>query len=88
MKEILDALNKGKKGRVRIMNGALWVDFRYLGRRVRAHTGYSPTPENAGLARRSLDEIMKRIGEGTFEFAGVFPDHPQRFEFARLEKGR
>ena len=66
-------LNRNRKGSVRSINGKLYVDFIYLGERVREKTGLDDTKENGRQVRQQLDKIIMAIEAGTFRFADVFP---------------
>ena len=77
--------NNGKKGTVFKRSGKIWVDFRYLGERVRESSGLTATKENHGLVRKQLDLIMAEIDNGLFEFAKRFPQSRKRDYFTELE---
>jgi hypothetical protein len=62
-----------KKGSVYTRNGKLWVDFRYLGKRVREPSSLCDTQLNRKRVRIQLDLIMAEIENGIFEFAKRFP---------------
>ena len=68
-----ERVNAGKKGRVYGRGGKLWVDFRYLGQRVREPSGLKDSAANRRLVRRQLDLILAEIENGAFEFAKRFP---------------
>ena len=51
----------------------LYLDFRYNGKRIEKSSGLDDSPENRLKARNMRDEILKRIDDGTFIFAKVFP---------------
>jgi integrase len=80
-----DPLNVGKKGRVYSRSGKLWVDFRYLGERVREPSGLDDTPTNRTTVRSQLDLVTAEIKTGIFEFAKRFPHSKKKGRFARLE---
>ncbi len=80
-----DRLNAGKTGRVYDRGGKLWVDFRYLGERVREPSGLGDNPTNRGQLRKMLDLIVSEIGTGIFEFGKRFPHSKRKEYFARLE---
>ena len=61
------------KGSVYSRHGKLWIDFRYLGERVREPSGLNDTPLNRKQVRKQLNLIMAKIENGLFEFAKVFP---------------
>jgi len=80
-----DRVNVGKTGRVYSRGGKLWVDFRYLGERVREASGLDDNPTNRGQLRKMLDLIVSEIGAGIFEFAKRFPHSRRKEYFIRLE---
>ena len=80
-----DTLNVGKAGRVYGRGGKLWVDFRYLGERVRERSGLEDTPDNRDRLRKQLDLILAEIANRKFEFALRFPHSKQKEHFTRLE---
>ena len=80
-----DRLDAGKSGRVYARGGKLWLDFHYLGERVRESSGLDDNPANRVQLRKMLDLIVSQIENGVFEFGKGFP-HSKRVEhFARLE---
>lgn len=79
------SLNAGKKGRVYSRGGRLWIDFHYLGQRVRESSGLENTPHNRNLLRNKLDLIAAEIENGVFEFAKRFPHSRQKDKFTELE---
>ncbi len=74
-----------KKGSVYVRNGKLWVDFRYLGKRVREPSGLCGTPLNRKRVRKQLDLIIAEIENGIFEFSKRFPHSNRKDFFAELE---
>ena len=78
-------LNTGKKGRVYSRRGKLWVDFRYLGERVREPTGMADTASNRIEIRKQLDLVTAEIENGIFEFAKRFPKSRRKDRFTILE---
>ena len=80
-----DMLNAGKKGRVYTRVNKLWVDFYYLGERVREPSGLEDTPENRNEVRRKLDLVVAEIENGVFEFAKMFPHSKKKNRFTCLE---
>jgi integrase len=78
-------LNAGRKGRVYSRGGKLWVDFRYLGERVREPSGLDDTAVNRLTVRRQLDLVMAEIETGNFEFAARFPHSSKKEHFSQLE---
>ncbi|MBW1775899.1 MAG: DUF3596 domain-containing protein [Deltaproteobacteria bacterium] len=80
-----DRLNDGKKGRVYSRGGKLWVDFYYLGERVREPSGLEDTPPSRIIIRKQLDLVMAEIVNGVFEFAKRFPNSKRKDYFSMLE---
>ncbi|MBU1564406.1 MAG: DUF3596 domain-containing protein [Proteobacteria bacterium] len=79
-------INTGKKkGRVYNRGEKLWVDFHYMGSRVREPSGLIDTPDNRQKLRGQLDLIMAEIENGVFEFAHRFPHSSNKLEFTELE---
>jgi len=79
---------KRLKGAVYGRNGKLWVDFRYLGERVREPSGLADTQLNRKQLRNQLNLITAKIDNGLFEFAEVFPLSKRKAYFAELEGNR
>jgi integrase len=79
---------KRLKGSVYGRNGKLWVDFRYLGERVREPSGLADTPLNRKAVRKQLNLITAEIDNGLFEFAERFPHSSRKAYFAELEGNR
>ena len=79
-------LNRNREGSVRKINGKVYVDFMYLGERVRESSELCWNEKNAKLVREQLDRIVVGIRSGTFRFAEVFPKSKNRDHFAALEK--
>ena len=75
-------LNRNRMGSVRSMNGKLYVDFMYLGERVREKAGLADTRENAKQVRQKLDKIIAAIEARTFRYAEVFP-HSRKKDYFR-----
>src|SRR5271157_952702 len=67
------SINRNKDGSVRKTNGLVYVDFMYLGERVRESSGLHWNEKNARLVREQLDRIMTTIKAGTFRFHEIFP---------------
>lgn len=67
-------LNRNREGSVRKINGKVYVDFIYLGERVRETSGLEWNEKNAKQVREQLDKIIVSIKAGTFRFAEVFPE--------------
>ncbi len=78
-------LNRNRMGSVRSINGKLYVDFIYLGERVREKAGLDDTKDNAKQVRQQLDKIIMAIEAGTFRFAEVFPKSRKRDYFQDKE---
>ena len=79
-------LNAGKVGRIYARGVKLWVDFHYLGQRVREPSGLKDTAENRKALRYKLDLIIAEIENGIFEFAKRFPHSRKKEHFSRLER--
>lgn len=77
--------NKNRQGSVRSINGKLYVDFIYLGERVREKAGLDDTKENAKLVRKQLDLVSAAIEARTFRYAEVFPKSRKRDYFSSKE---
>ena len=78
--------NHNKNGSVRNINGKIYVDFMYLGERVREKTGLTWSDSNAKLVRSQLDRIIIKIEDGTFRFAEVFPHSKKKEYFTQKER--
>ncbi|MFA4903249.1 MAG: DUF3596 domain-containing protein [Desulfobaccales bacterium] len=78
-------LNAGKSGRVYARGDRLWVDFYYLGDRVREPSGLDDNPTNRLRLRKMLDLIVSQIENGVFEFGKSFPHNSKMDHFTRLE---
>ena len=78
-------LNCNKEGSVRKVNGKVYVDFIYLGERVRESAGLPWNEKNAKHVRGQLDKIIVEINSGTFKFANVFPNSKRAGYFAEKE---
>ena len=76
-------INQNKEGSVRKINGLVYVDFMYLGERVRESSGLPWNEKNARLVREQLDRIMVAINSGTFRFHETFPASKKRDYFQR-----
>ena len=79
---------KGNKGTIYSRTKKLWVDFRYLGERVREPSGLSDTQTNRILLRKQLNLVIAEIANGVFEFAARFPHSNKREYFSELEGRR
>ena len=78
-------LNRNKEGSVRKINGMVYVDFLYLGKRVRESSDLEWNEANARVVRGQLDKIIVAIKAGTFRFADVFPNSKLREYFKQEE---
>ena len=76
-------INQNKDGSVRKINGLVYVDFMYLGERVRESSGLPWNEKNARLGREQLDKIMVAINSGTFRFHETFPHSKKRDYFQK-----
>jgi len=74
-----------QRGRVYSRSGWLWVDFRYMGERVREPAGLQETEKNLKLVRRQLDLVLAEIANGVLDFAKRFPKSSRREYFAKKE---
>lgn len=74
-----------QKGSVYQRSGKLWVDFRYLGQRVREPTGLEANAFNRKEVRKQLNLIVAEIEAGVFVFAKRFPHSSRKENFSALE---
>ena len=79
-------LNRNKEGSVRKLNGKVYVDFMYLGERVRESSELAWNESNAKHVRDQLDKITMAIKSGSFKFAEVFPNSKKKDYFAEKER--
>ena len=79
-------LNRNKEGSVRKVNGNIYVDFMYLGERVRESSGLAWNDNNAKHVREQLDKIIVGIKSGTFKFGKVFPNSKKTDYFVEKEQ--
>ena len=80
-------INRNKEGSVRKINGKVYLDFMYLGKRVREPEGLKWTAKNASEVRKKrLDLIMAEIRTGTFRFAQWFPESRNAGFFGERER--
>ena len=79
-------LNVNKEGSVRRINGKVYVDFIYLGERVRECSGLVWNDKNARSTRDQLDKIIVAIKTGTFKFSEVFPNSKHRELFDKKKE--
>jgi len=78
-------LNRNREGSVRKVNKKVYVDFIYLGERVREASGLPWSEQNAKSVRQQLDTISVAIKSGTFRFHKVFPNSKKRDYFREKE---
>lgn len=78
-------INSNKLGSVRKVHDKVYVDFIYLGERVREPSGLIWNRKNEKIVREQLNRIMAAIEDGTFNFAKVFPDSRKSIYFAQKE---
>ena len=78
-------LNRNKEGSVRKVNGKIYVDFKYLGERVREPSGIVWNEQNAKSVREQLDAIIVGIKSGSFRFSEVFPNSKKQEYFREKE---
>jgi len=79
-------LNRNKEGSVRKINGKVYVDFQYLGERVRESSELNWNEKNAKIVREQLDKIVVAIKSGTFKYAEVFPNSKKAGYFTEKER--
>ncbi|MFZ0242690.1 MAG: DUF3596 domain-containing protein [Desulfobacterales bacterium] len=79
-------LNRNREGSVRKINGKVYVDFMYLGERVRESSQLDWTVENIKHVREQLDKIVVSIKSGQFRFPAVFPNSKKKDYFAEKER--
>lgn len=79
-------LNRNKEGSVRNLNGKVYVDFMYLGERVRESSDLEWNDKNARHVREQLDKITVSIKSGTFRYADVFPNSKNADYFSEKER--
>jgi integrase len=58
--------------RVRPETGLLFMDFKYVGRRLREQTAMTDTPANRKRLQKALDRIETEIAIGAFDYAKTF----------------
>lgn len=78
-------LNCNKEGSVRRLNGKAYIDFMYLGERVRESSGLPWNEKNAKHVRGQLDKIIVQISSGSFRFVDVFPNSKRAEYFTEKE---
>ena len=79
-------LNRNKEGSVRKLNAKVYVDFMYLGERVRESSGLTWNDKNAKHVREQLDKIIVGIKSGTFRYAEIFPNSKNADYFTEKER--
>jgi len=79
-------LNRNKEGSVRKINGKVYVDFKYLGERVRESSELDWNEKNSKEVREQLDRIIVAIKSGSFRFAEVFPNSKRADYFSEKER--
>lgn len=79
-------LNLNKEGSVRKVNGKVYVDFMYLGERVRGSSDLAWNDKNAKHVREQLDKIIVGIKSGTFRYAEIFPNSKKADYFSEKER--
>ena len=77
-------MNRNKEGSVRKVNGKIYVDFKYLGERVREPSGLVWNEQNAKTVRAQLDAIIVGIKSGSFRFRKFSP--PAKIENIFVKK--
>ena len=82
----IDESNRKRDGSVRKINDQVYVDFRYLGERVRESLGLAWNEKTVKDVRRQLDKIILEIQSGTFRFAAVFPKSKKADHFSERER--
>ena len=78
-------VNRNRDGSVRRINNLVYVDFMYLGARVRESSGLPWNEKNAKSVRDQLDRIVLAIKSETFRFAEAFPHSKKRDYFQKQE---
>ena len=79
-------LNQNKEGSVRKLNGKVYVDFMYLGERVRESSDLVWNDKNAKHVREQLDKIIVGIKSDTFRYAEIFPNSKNADYFSEKER--
>lgn len=79
-------VNHNKKGSVRNINGLVYIDFMYLGERVRESSGLIWNTDNEKLVREQLDRIISAIDSKSLIFAEVFPYSRRKQYFYNKEQ--
>ena len=81
-----ERLNHNKEGSVRNINGKVYVDFMYLGERVRESCKVPWNDEHAKEARELLDKVMIAVREKKLRFKQVFPNSSKGEYFEQRER--
>ena len=79
-------INQNKEGSTRNINNKVYVDFMYLGKRVRESSGLKWNSDNEKAVRKKLDKIMVQIDSNEFYFADVFPKSKKKEFYTELEQ--
>ena len=79
-------INLNKEGSVRNVNGTVYVDFIYLGERVRESSGLNWSEKNSKTVREQLDKIIIEIKSGSFRYKNVFPNSKKAGYFSEKEQ--
>jgi integrase len=72
--------------RVRTDTGALFMDFKYRGRRLREQTTLADTPANRKRLQKALDRVETEIADGSFDYEKTFGKAPPVVSKAEPEK--
>ena len=79
-------INKNREGSVRKINGKVYVDFVYIGERVRESSNLPWNESNAKHVRDQLDKIIMAIKSGSFKFAEIFPNSRNKDYLSEKER--
>ena len=82
------AINTNRPGTVFEKNGIVYVNFTYLGHRVRESAGIPWNVKNTKHVREQLDRIFFAINDGSFRFTNVFPNSKKADFFTEIERNR
>ena len=80
-----DRVNAGKTGRVYSRGGKLWVDFRYLGERVREPSGLDDNPTNRANCEKCWTSLSLKLEPGFLNSAKDSRTAKGWKHFTRLE---
>ena len=72
--------------RVRAETGALFMDFKYRGKRLREQTAMADTPANRKRLQKALDRVEAEIADGSFDYEKTFGKAPPVASSAEPEK--